>query len=90
MSGRNHTEQTRKKMSEAGKQIDHSGRFKPGENHPKSQVIEVTEIKSNTTTHYGSVREAARALNIPHQAVSNYFIRNQQKPYKGQYTFKKL
>jgi hypothetical protein len=34
--------------------------------------------------------EAARALNIPFQSISAYFIKNRKKPYKGQYTFKKL
>ena len=37
--------------------------------------------------------EASRALNIPftrRAAISIYFIRNQKKPYKGRYTFKKL
>ena len=35
--------------------------------------------------------EAARALNLPsHKAISDYIKSNQQKSYKGQYTFKKL
>jgi hypothetical protein len=28
--------------------------------------------------------------NIKQQVISIYFAKNQQKPYKGQYTFKKL
>jgi hypothetical protein len=34
--------------------------------------------------------EAARALNIHISIINKYFANNQQKPYKGQYTFKKL
>jgi len=34
--------------------------------------------------------EAARVLNIPRTSIAYYFANNQQKPYKGQYTFKKL
>ena len=55
-----------------------------------SQVIEVTDIKNNTTTSSDSMHEAARALNISQASISIYFKNNPQKPYKGQYTFKKL
>ena len=55
-----------------------------------SQVIEVSDIKNNTTTSYNSINEAARALNINYISIVKYFSRNQIKPYKGQYTFKKL
>ena len=56
-----------------------------------SQAIEVTDIKNNTTISYDSMREAARALNLPsHSIISHYILYNRKKPYKGQYTFKKL
>jgi len=58
-----------------------------------SQVIEVTDIKNDTTTSYDSISEASRALNISftrRAAISIYFIRNKKKPYKGRYTFKKI
>ena len=56
-----------------------------------SQAIEVTDIKNNQATTYDSINEAAKALNLPsHSIISNYIQRNQQKPYKGQYTFKKV
>jgi group I intron endonuclease len=56
-----------------------------------SQQIEVIDSKNNTTTTYDSIREAARALNLPnHCIISNYIKNNQQKPYKGQYTFRYL
>ena len=62
----------------------------PQEQKP-SQQIEVTDIKNNTTTSYDSMGEAARALNLPsHKVISDYIKNNQQKPYKGQYTFKKI
>ena len=82
-------------MSDTAKKIDHSGRFKPGQSRAEgagspSQQIEVTDIKNNTTTSYNSMSEAARALNLPnYKGISNYFIHNQKKPYKGRYTFKK-
>jgi len=58
---------------------------------PTSQVIEVTDIKNNTTDLYDSIREAARVLNLPNfNIIRNYIKNNQVKPYKGQYTFKKI
>jgi group I intron endonuclease len=118
MSGRKHSDKSKQIMSDTAKKNDHSGRFKPGENHPRfgqnhtdetkkqisdamvgntngknnpnSQVIEVTDIKNNTTISYDSMSEAARALNINMRRISAYFVRNQLKPYKGLYTFKKL
>ena len=55
-----------------------------------SQAIEVTDIKNDTTTSYDSMGAAAIALNINIRRISDYFVRNQVKPYKGRYTFKKL
>jgi len=91
MSGENHpnygknlSEETRTKISDAlqGKpKVEGSG--KP------SQVIEVTDITNNTTISYDSISEAAKALNIKQSTITNYILRNQHKPYKGIYTFKK-
>ena len=92
MYGKNHTEKTKTIMSEANKGKNHPNYGKPrykGSGIP-SQVIEVSDIKNNTTTSYDSICEAARALNISHTRIVMYFVRNQKKPYKNQYTFKKL
>jgi group I intron endonuclease len=153
MSGRTHSDESKNKISDSHKKIDHSGRFttghkhleetkqkisdaqkghkhleetknkisdaQKGENHPNygqtfsdktkqkmsdakkgqprvegsgkpSQAIEVIDSKNNTTTSYDSIKEAARVLNISHSVIVKYFSRNQQKPYKGRYTFKKV
>jgi group I intron endonuclease len=98
--GRTFSDETKQIMSDIAKKIDHSGRFKTGENNPNygqkvegsgkpSQVIEVTDIKNNTTTSYDSISEASKALKIHPTVISKYFSRNQNKPYKGKYTFKK-
>jgi len=34
--------------------------------------------------------EASKALNIHQTVIGKYFSSNQNKPYKGKYTFKKL
>ena len=90
--GKNHSDETRKKISDAIK----------GENHPNfgkprhegagkaSQQIEVFDFQEKTTTSYNSISEAARTLNINNATIVKYFANNQQSPYKGRYTFKKV
>jgi len=95
MSGRKHSDKTKKQISDAltGENNPMFGQPKPkgaGIGRP-SQAIEVTDITNDTTISYDSINEAARALDIPsHKTITNYIKNNQQKPYKGQYTFKKL
>jgi hypothetical protein len=61
--------------------------------HPNCIKIEVLYLKTEIKTEYNSIREAARALKISLQTISNYFIRGakllrpQKKPYKGRYIF---
>jgi hypothetical protein len=95
------SEETRNKMSNTAKEIDHSGRFQAGDNHPNfgkprvvgagksSQQISVTDLKEDTTTSYDSISAATSALNINNTVIVKYFANNQQKPYKGRYFFKK-
>ena len=58
-------------------------------NPSNRKKIEVFDKYTNQTTYYNSISEAARALNINHSVIVKYFNNNQQKPYKGQYIFKK-
>lgn len=55
-----------------------------------SNKIEVFDVKNNIITAYSSMGEAAKILNIPKSVIVQYFLRNQVKPYKGRYTFKKI
>jgi hypothetical protein len=92
----------KKIMSEAKKGENNPCFGRKGENHPMynkpkpsgsgspSQVIEVIDKKTNQTTTYDSIREAARALNINPSSIVMYFANNQKKPYKGRYTFNKI
>ena len=100
--GYTHSQETKDKMSAAKKGENHPCLGRTGEKHPlfgkpraegsgrPSQQISVIDNKTNQTTTYDSMREAARALNIPFQSISAYFIKNRTKPFRGQYTFKKL
>jgi hypothetical protein len=95
-TGFKHSPETREKMRNAQKGL------KAGEKHhmygqPRaegagrsSQVIEVTDVQTNKKTPFDSIHAAARALNINQASISMYFKQNQQKPYKGQYIFKKI
>ena len=95
MSGRKHSDESKQIMSDAAKKMDNSGCYKPGQ--PKtegsgrpSQQIEVTDIKNNTTTSYNSISEAGRALNINESSIRYHLKSNSKKPFKGQYTLKKI
>ena len=80
------SDKTKQKISEVKK-----GQPKSKGSGKASQAIEVTDVTNNTTTSYNSISEATRALNLPNfQAIANYILRNQQNPYKGRYTFKKV
>jgi hypothetical protein len=58
--------------------------------NPNNIKIQVTDLETNVSTTYHSIHTAARALNIPQSRISMYFIRNQKKPFKGRYIFKKI
>jgi group I intron endonuclease len=81
MFGKTRSKVTRAKMSAS--QMGNTN----GQNHPNSIKIEVTDLELNTKTTFGSISEAARALNITHCVISTYFRRNQIKPYKKRYVF---
>ena len=57
---------------------------------PNSEAIIVTDLKANTVTGYNSMSAAARALGIGKASIINHFRNNQQKPYKGRYTFSEV
>jgi hypothetical protein len=97
MYGRNHSDKTNQIMSESKKGENNSnyGQKVEGSGSP-AKVIEVFDLEEKTRcafsqqSFYYSIHEAARALNISHSIIVKYFARNQQKPYKGRYTFKIL
>lgn len=83
--GKTHSEEARQLMSVAKK-----GKNKSEGTGSPSQKIEVFDNITNLTTTYESILEAARTLNIRHSTISNYFARNQLKPFKGRYVFAKI
>jgi hypothetical protein len=80
--GFKYTENSRTKMSAS--QIDNSN----SKNQPNAVKIEVLDLgasPTDITTIFHSIREAGKALNINHSIISEYFSRNQKRPYKGRY-----
>jgi hypothetical protein len=100
--GFKHSPETLKKISDAQKGENNSMFNRTGEKNPMfdksrpegagraSQKIEVVDLQEKTTTTYNSMHAAAKALDIRWESIKCYFARNQQKPYKGRYTFKKI
>lgn len=76
MFGKNHSEDTKAKMAAAKKGI--------------YQKIEVTNVTTNQTTIYESLSAAALAIDLHTANISTFLSRNQQKPFKGIYIFKKV
>ena len=80
-----HSEKTLAKISEAKK-----GKARVvGAGRPSERIL-VLDLQTNISTEYESISYAAKTLNIPKSRISMYFSRNQNKPFKGRYVFKKL
>ena len=90
--GKKLSDETKKKISGAlaGENHPMYGKPKPEGAGMPPQAIEVFDNKKNKITIYESIRAAARDLDVDMSRITKYFRRNQQKPYKGRYTFKKL
>lgn len=58
-------------------------------NNPNRFMISVTDILTNVEIIYDSINQAEKALDISSGQISQYFNKNQQKPLKKRYVFKK-
>jgi hypothetical protein len=89
--GKTHSLETRGKIGVAIQGENHPMFGKPraiGAGKP-SQSILVVDLEKNTETTYNSFSEAALALGIRRTAITLYFSRNQKKPFKERYIFKR-
>jgi hypothetical protein len=83
--GRKLSEETKNQIS-----VTMKGKKKPvGAGKPSVQ-IEVLDQETGTSTIYPSISEAARALDIPVSSITMHILRNNKKPYKGQYKITKV
>jgi group I intron endonuclease len=85
MFGKTHSEEIRKKISEAKK-----GKPRPAGAGSPSKAINVFDNETKLTTTYESIGEAARLLDINKTIISQYIRNNQKKPYKGKFVFTKI
>lgn len=83
MLGKKHSAKTKAKMSLAQK--GHKGSIQP-----KAKKIMVTDLKTNSSTSYASINEAAKALSCPDSSILKNLKSLKGKPYKGRYVFKLL
>ena len=89
--GRKHSEETKKMISDALLGNKNSlGRKRPDGAGKPSVQIEVLDLESGIQTVYPSISEAAKALDVRYSTISNYILRNTQKPYKGRYQISKV
>ena len=58
-----------------------------GENSRLSKKVLVTNVLTNESTSYPSMRMAAESMNIRYSVISSFISRHQSKPYKGKYVF---
>lgn len=87
--GYKHSEETKEKRRNA----QNSGRFKKGQQRSEgagtpSQQISVFDKNKNETTIYDSIREAARALDIPNSSIRRNLKTGSL--YKFRYIFNKV
>jgi NUMOD1 domain len=50
----------------------------------------VLDLLTNEKTEYDSIGAAAEALGIKQSRISEYFRKNQVKPYKKRYVFERI
>jgi len=82
--GSKHSDSTREKMS-----LYRTG-LKGAFNQPTSKKLRVTDLKTNTSTCYGSINLAAKALNIGDSSILKNLKSKTGKAFKGRYVFKLL
>nr|QBM31561.1 hypothetical protein [Arthrobotrys musiformis] len=90
--GWKHSEATIESMRESAKKRMKSPKIlaKLSEYQSSSIKVEVTDLKTNTSTSYHAIRAAARALDIDKRYIENYIYLKQDKPVFDRYTFKLL
>jgi group I intron endonuclease len=83
MLGKKHSDETKAKMSLSQK--GHKGSIQPN-----AKKIRVTDLKTNSSTDYASMNEAAKVLSCPDSSILKNLKSKKGKPYKGRYVFELL
>ncbi len=85
MFGRKHSDESRKIMSD--KKL---GKPRPSGSGTPPQKIEVIDNENNTTTIYNSIAEAGKTIGVKPALISQYFSKNQIKPHKKRFIFRRI
>ena len=90
--GRVLSEELKDKLREAaaGKVFTEAHKLALSASKKNSQKISVLDLQTGIETPYASINEAARLLGFPKDSVRANMKSKNQKPYKGQYLFKKI
>jgi len=69
---------------------NNKGRARPKGAGKPSIPIEVFDLETGIKTIYSSIKEVALFIGCSSGTISNYFIHNQKKPFRGRFVMQKL
>ena len=89
-SGWKHSEATIENMRIAAYKRSKSSEYlvNLSKGQSSGKKVEVTDVKTNTSTVYHAIKTAARALDIDKRYIEHYIYLKQDKPVLGRYIFK--
>jgi len=79
--GYKHSDETRAKMRGRVRSAELRARMVTAQ--PNANTVEITDIDTNITTSYDSLRQAANAVGLPHTTL-RYYV-GSDKSYKGKF-----
>jgi hypothetical protein len=85
MFGKTHSQETKDKIAASITRLLGEHKKNLSLAHPNSQKLEVLDLKTNQTTFYSSIREAAKALGCDHALIRHYLKSKNPLPFKGRY-----
>ena len=83
--GKKRSDEIRQKISD--KKL---GKPRPEGSGRPAQKIEVIDNENNTTTMYNSIAEAGGTIGVNPTLISLFITRNQVKPYKKRFIFRRI
>ena len=88
--GKNFSEETRTKMSESAKGKIYSEETKIKISKANGKTIKVTDLETNLSSNYVSIRKAAEALGVANSTLFYHFKKSSFFCLKGRYQIEKV